>query len=81
MQSIAQEAHLNVQKTVTMKMALSAMEEEVIVTEVVVALGQNDANFCGDQQHCRHLQLATLQTLAAKPCIAAPLIRLNYTLG
>ena len=81
MQSIAQESHLNVQKTVTMKMALSAMEEEVIVTEVVVALGQNDAVFCGDQQHYQHLQLATLQTLAAKPCIAAPLTRLNYTLG
>ena len=81
LQSIAQESHLNVQKTVTMKTAWSAMEEEVIVTEVIAALEQNDAVFFGGPQHCRLLQLATLQTVAAKPYIAAPLRRQSYTLG
>ena len=81
LQSIAQESHLNVQKTVTMKTACSAMEEEVIVTEVAAALEQNDAVFFGGPQHFRLLQLATLRTVAAKPCIAAPLRHQSYTLG
>ena len=81
LQSIAQESHPNVRKTFITKTACSVMEEEVIAREAIAALERNDAIFFGDQQHCRLPQPATLQTVAAKPCIAAPLTRLNYTLG
>ena len=38
LQNTAQESHLDVQRIVTMKMAWSAMEQEVIVTKVVADL-------------------------------------------
>ena len=82
LQNIAQESHLDVQRIVTMKMAWSAMEQEVIVTKVVADLDQNDAIFFGVQQRCQLLQHALLlQTVAAKRCFAQPSIHLDFTLG
>ena len=82
LQSIAQESHSNVPKTVTMRMAWSATEQGVIVSEGIADLGQHDVIFSGGQQPYRLLQSATLQTVvAAKPFIAAPSRRPSCTLG
>ena len=81
LQNIAQGSHLDVQRIVTMKMACSAIEQEVIVTKVVADLDQNDAIFFGVQQHCQLLQHALLQTVAAKRCFAQPSRHLDFTLG
>ena len=81
LQNTAQESHLDVQRIVTMKMAWSAIEQEVIVTKVVADLDQNDAIFFGVQQHCQLLQHALLQTVAAKRCFAQPSRHLDFTLG
>ena len=82
LQNIAQGSHLDVQRIVTMKMAWSAMEQEVIVTKVVADLDQNDAIFFGVQQHCQLLQHAfILQAVAAKHCFAQPSRHLDFTLG
>ena len=81
LQSIVQESHPNVPKTATMRMAWSATEQGVVVTEAVADLEQNDVIFSGGQQPCLLLQSATLQTVvAAKLFIAAPSRRLSYTL-
>ena len=61
--SIAQGPPLIVQKIVTMRTALSAMEVEVTATKVAVDLGQNGVVFFGDQQHC---QLAMFDTALFK---------------
>ena len=80
LQNIAQESHLDVQGIVTMKMAWSAIEQEVIVTKVVADLDQNDAIFFGVQQHCQLLQHALLQTVPAKRYFAQPSKHLGFTL-
>ena len=73
--SIAQGPPLIVQKIVTMRTALSAMEVEVTATKVAVDLGQNGVVFFGDQQHCQLHQPAPLWTVFARVS-TAQLLRL-----
>ena len=79
--SIALGSPPNVQKIVTMRTALSAMEVEVTATEVAVDLGQNGVVFSGDQQHCQLHQHAPLWTVFARASTAPPLRLPGCTLG